>query len=83
MIFNEIHCNGFSQWQDVRIEQLEQLRQRKNYINNIVFAHDSSEIIEQTETRTFKARELKYHTQEIIVVTVYNDYYTYRIMEVL
>lgn len=55
----------------------------KNYINNIVFAHDSSEIIEQTETRTFKARELRYHTQEIIVVTVYNDYYTYRIMEVL
>ena len=55
----------------------------KNYINNIVFAHDSSEIIEQTETRTFKARELRYHTQEIIVVTIYNDYYTYRIMEVL
>lgn len=55
----------------------------ENYINNIVFAHDSSEIIEQKETRTFKARELRYHTQEIIVVTVYNDYYTYRIMEVL
>lgn len=55
----------------------------KNYINNIVFAHDSSEIIEQTETRTFKVRELRYHTQEIIVVTIYNDYYTYRIMEVL
>ena len=55
----------------------------KNYINNIAFAHDSSEIIEQTETRTFKARELRYHTQEIIVVTIYNDYYTYRIMEVL
>lgn len=55
----------------------------ENYINNIVFAHDSSEIIEQIETRTFKARELRYHTQEIIVVTVYNDYYTYRIMEML
>lgn len=55
----------------------------KNYINNIVFAHDSSEIIEQTETRMFKARELRYHTQEIIVVTVYNDYYTYQITEVL
>ena len=55
----------------------------ENYINNIVFAHDSSEIIEQTEIRTFKIRELRYHTQEIIVVNCYNDYYTYRIMEVL
>lgn len=55
----------------------------ENYINNIVFAHDSSKIIEQTETRTFKVRELRYHTQEIIVVNCYNDYYTYRITEVL
>lgn len=53
----------------------------ENYINSIVFAHDSSEIIEQTETRMFKVRELRYHIQEIIVVTIYNDYYTYRIME--
>ena len=55
----------------------------ENYINNMVSAHDSSEIIEQTETRTFKVKELRYHTQEILVVNYYNDYYTYRIMEML
>ena len=55
----------------------------ENYINNMVSAYNSSEIIEQTETRTYKIKELRYHTQEIIVVTVYNDYYTYRIIEVL
>ena len=55
----------------------------ENYINSIVFAYDSSEIIEQTETRMFKVRELRYHIQEIIVVTIYNDYYTYRIVEML
>ena len=54
----------------------------ENYINNMVSAHDS-EIIEQTETRIFKVKELRYHTQEIIVVNYYNDYYTYRIMEML
>ena len=55
----------------------------ENYINNMISAHDSSEIIEQTETRTFKVKELRYHTQEILVVNYYNDYYTYRIMEML
>ena len=55
----------------------------ENYINNMVSAHDSSEIIEQTETRIFKAKELRYHTQEILIVNYYNDYYTYRIMEML
>ena len=55
----------------------------ENYINNMISAHDSSEIIEQIETRTFKVNELRYHTQEILVVNYYNDYYTYRIMEML
>ena len=55
----------------------------ENYINNMISAHDSSEIIEQTETRAFKVKELRYHTQEILVVNYYNDYYTYRIMEML
>ena len=55
----------------------------ENYINNMISAHDSSEIIEQTETRTFKVKELRYHTQEILVVNYYNDYYTYRITEML
>ena len=55
----------------------------ENYINNMISAHDSSEIIEQTETRTFKVKELRYHTQEILVVNYCNDYYTYRITEML
>lgn len=55
----------------------------ENYINNMISVHDKLEIIEQIETRTFKIKELRYHTQEILVVNCRNDYYTYRIEEVL